>query len=105
MMRKTQITIPEIQKVIREAIQQEELQTFYVANSSYFDTHPYRVDQIAIAVNRAGGQNIKTENAYNWSNQPEVVVFEAENYRIENISAELARELKTEWIHIRAKDW
>ncbi len=104
-MEKTQIPITEVQKIIRETIQQEELQTFYVKNSSYFDSHHYNIGKISRAVQKARGKNVRTESSYGWSNQPKVVVFDATEEMVEDIAAEVSRTLDTDWVHIRAKDW
>ena len=74
-----------------------------MANSSYFDTNTYDTNAIIKAVRAAGGQNIRTEPAYGWKNQPQVVVFDAA--QVEDIAAEVSRALGTEWVHIREKDW
>ena len=95
----------DVRKIIRETIQNEKQKTYYVANSSYFDTNKYDINRIAKAVKRAGGTNITVENAYGWTNQPKVVVFDAEEDIVASISAELARELGTDWVHVREKDW
>ncbi len=96
----------DLRKIIKESIQKEELQTFYVANSSYFDTHLYNINRIAKAVKKAGGKNTRTENAHGWGNQPEVVVFDASAEDIvEDIAAEVSRTLDTDWVHVREKDW
>ena len=104
-MGKVQIPITEVQEIIRETIQEEELKTYYVVNSSYFDTHPYNINQIVKAVIRAGGRNIRTDNAYGWSNQPEVVVFDATDDMVEDVAAEVSRDLGTDWVLIKEKDW
>jgi len=104
-MGKVQIPITEVQEIIRETIQEEELKTYYVVNSSYFDTNKYDINQIEKSVKRAGGRNITTDNAYGWSNQPAVVVFDATDDMIEDVAAEVSRALGTDWVIIREKDW
>lgn len=99
------ITLKKARKIIRETIRGEEPKTFYVANSSYFDSNPYQTNEIARAVRKAGGKNIKAENAYGWTNQPEVVLFDAAEEKVEDIAAAVSRALRTDWIHIREKDW
>ncbi len=95
----------DLRKIIREIIYKEKYPTFYVANSSYFDTNSYDTNAIVKAVRKAGGQNIRTEKSYGWTNQPEVVVFEVAEDTVEDIAAEVSRALGTEWVHIREKDW
>ncbi len=95
----------DLRKIIRETIANTELKTFYVANSSYFDTHPYQANDIKRAVRKAGGINIRTESSHGWSNQPEVVVFDSTEEMVENIAAEVSRMLDTDWVHIKEKDW
>ncbi len=94
----------DLRKIIRETIR-EDLQTYYVANSSYFDTTPYQVNDIKRAVRKAGGINLRSEPSHGWSNQPEVVVFDSTEEMVENIAAEVSRMLDTDWVHIREKDW
>ncbi len=95
----------DLRNIIRETIAQNEIKTYYVANSSYFDTHPYLANDIKRAVRKAGGINIRTESSHGWSNQPEVVVFDSTEEMIENITSLVAWSLGTEWVHIREKDW
>ncbi len=104
-MEKIKMQEEDLRKIIKETIDEEELQTYYVANSSYFDTHSYDTNKISKAVQQAGGRNIRTENAYDWSNQPEVVVFDADEKMVEDVAAEVSKELDTEWVHIKEKDW
>ncbi len=101
---KTELSEKDLRKIIREIIN-EDLLTYYVANSSYFDTNAYDINQIAKAVKKAGGTNIRNENAYGWSNQPEVLVFDAAEGMVEDIAAEVSRMLGTDWVIIREKDW
>ncbi len=103
-MEKTEIKQKDLRKIIRETIKEEDLQTYYVSNSSYFDTHSYDINRIARTVKKAGGKNIRTENAFDWSNQPKVVVFDSREDMVEDIAAEVSRTLGTEWVYIRAKD-
>ncbi len=104
-MEKTEIKEKDLRKIIRETIENTEVKTYYVANSSYFDTHPYDTKKISLTVKKAGGINIRTENAYDWENQPEVVVFESAPEMVENITSLAAFFLGTEWVHIKEKDW
>ena len=104
-MEKIKMSKENLKNLINEVICQEKLSTYYLANSSYFDTHPYDVQSIIKAVRKAGGQNITTKNASGLPNQPEVVVFDAHEDMVEDISAEVSRTLGTEWVHIREKDW
>ena len=104
-MEKIKIDQKTLKNLIREVIYKDKLSAYYIVNSSYFDTHPYDVQSIIKAVTKAGGQNITTKNASGWANQPEVVVFDAHEDRVEDISAEVSRALNTEWVHIREKDW
>ncbi len=97
----------DLRNLIKELIYEEKfkLKSFYIKNSSFFDSHPYDISQISRAVKKAGGKNIRTESSYGWSNQPEVVVFDASEDLVEDIAAEVSRALDTEWVHIREKDW
>ena len=104
-MEKTIIKQKDLRKIIRETIENKEPKTYYVANSSYFDTNSYRIDDIATAVKKAGGEKIHIEPAYGWSNQPEVVGFEATEEMVKDIAAEVSRMLDTEWVHILEKEW
>lgn len=74
-----------------------------VENSSWFDSHPYDVEKIKLAVSSSGGTNTRLENAYGWSNQPEVVVFTAPESQISTIKQAVQEALGTEWIIISDK--
>lgn len=108
-MKSTFFTDQKIKRIIRETIKEEaeNISTFYVHSSSWFDTHPYDVTKISQAIANAGGENIRTENLYGWGNQPKVVLFDAPNHQstIEGISKNIAQLLGTDWVIIREKDW
>ena len=78
---------------------------YYVAWSSWFGTHPYDVSKIKSIVESAGGKNAHAENQFGWSNQPDVVVFNAKEENIESIKQALQKGIGTEWIIISEKDW
>jgi len=101
----TKMREKDLRKIIRETIQAEELKAYYVANSSYFDTNKYDINLIVKAVKRAGGRNIRTDNAYGWANQPAVVVFDAPEDMVERVATEVSETLNTDWVIIREKDW
>ena len=103
-----ELSLNEVRNIINQTIREvnnQQLRSFYVACSSYFDTHSYNINQIVKALKRAGGRNITTDNAYGWSNQPEVVVFDAPDDMVEDISAQVAKRLGTDWVLIKEKDW
>jgi hypothetical protein len=106
-MTKNQISLQEARRIIKETIKEldEYLNTYYVANSSYFDTHRYDYRLISQTVKKNGGQNLSIEPVFGMSNQPNVVVFDAHEDVLENLSAQLAKRLETEWVLIREKDW
>ncbi len=81
------------------------MERYYVANSSWFDTHPYDKRKIKAAVKRAGGKNVRESLAFGWSNQPEVVTFSAEPTQVRAIGKEVGDALGTQWILIQEKDW
>ncbi len=90
----------DLRKIIRETITQNEIKTYYVADSDYFSKN-YQINDIARAVRKAGGINIRTEPS---SDQPEVVVFESTEEMIENITCLVTRLLGTEWVYVKEKD-
>ncbi len=95
-MEKTKIKEKDLRKIICENIEKEEPKTYYVANSSYFGS-TYEINDIATAVQKAGGKNVHIEPGLGWSDLPEVVGFEAtEEEKVNEIAAEVARMLNTE---------
>ena len=59
---------------------------YYVHNSSIFDNKPYyQKEPIAKALKDAGFTDVHFENAYGWSNQPEVVVFRGDPKEAEKV--------------------
>ena len=106
-MTKNKISLQEARKIIKETIRELEgqLNTYYVANSSYFDTHRYDYRLISQTVKKNGGQNLRIEPVFGMNNQPKVVVFDAHEDMVESMVAQLAKRLGTEWVHIREKDW
>ncbi len=106
-MTKKQISLLQARRIIKETIREldEKLNTFYVANSSYFDTNKYDYRLISSIVKKNGGKNLRIEPVFGMNNQPNVVVFDAHEDVLENLSAQLAKRLGTEWILIREKDW
>jgi len=78
---------------------------YYVANSSYFDSHPYSKAKIAKAVKAGGGTNVRESNAFGWSNQPKVVTFNATPSTLRAIDKSVQKTIGTSYIIIRKKDW
>lgn len=78
---------------------------YYVDNSSYFDSHPYNKTRIAKAVKLGGGKNIRAANKYGWSNQPQVVTFDAGEVTAKKVCGAVEKALGTSWIIVRKKDW
>lgn len=78
---------------------------YYVANSSYFDSHPYNKPRIAKAVKAGGGKNVRLSRYNGWSNQPQVVTFDAGEVTAKKVQKSVSRALKTPWIIVREKDW
>ncbi len=78
---------------------------YYVDNSSWFDNHPYNVNQISKAVKEAGGERVSASNNYGWSNQPKVVTFTATEAKVDKITQAVAKAVGTQWIIVREKDW
>lgn len=99
----------ELRQIIREEIQRltESTQEYYVPWSSWFDSNPYDEKKIKDAVKKAGGKNIKTEPAYGWRNQPDVVVFQAKASDRDRAKIEdaVSKALGTPWVHVEEKDW
>jgi len=79
------------------------MQRFYVANSSWFDTHSYDRPLIRETLIKLGAKNIRLANNFGWSNQPKVVTFAG----VDPKEAEKALEVAfgTEWIRVDKKDW
>ncbi len=100
-MGKIKMNKKDLRKIIRETIAQSEIKTYYVADSDYFSKN-FQINDIARAVRKAGGINIRNESS---SDQPEVVVFESTPEMIENITSLTAFFLGTDWVHIQEKDW
>jgi hypothetical protein len=78
---------------------------YYVDNSSYFDSHPYKKTLISRAVKIGGGKNVRASNKHGWSNQPQVVTFDAGEVTARKVQKAVSRALKTPWIIVREKDW
>jgi len=78
---------------------------YYVANSSYFDSHLYNRPMIARAVKRSGGTNVRAANAFGWSNQPKVVTFNAIPTTLPKIQQAVEKAIGTQHIIIHKKDW
>jgi len=80
--------------------------TYYVAWSSWFDSHKYDIEKITKALKSIGATDIHLENEEGSSNQPEVVVF---NFKGDGTDYEptkaVQKALNTDWIIIRVKDW
>lgn len=78
----------------------------YVVRSSWFDTNRYDSNKMKSIIKKAGGKNIRTSNAYGWSNQPKVVTFNVTNLKQANkIQSALRTAFGTPYIHISKKDW
>lgn len=75
----------------------------YVDNSSIFDSHPYDIPKIIKALKGVGAKNIRTDNNFGWSNQPEVVIFSGIDEETAKNAVEKALRLK--WIMIRELNW
>ena len=100
---KEKILRKKIAKVILENMSVKK--SYYVKNSSWFNTHPYNSEEISSAVESAGGENVRMELAYGWTNQPEVVVFDATMDVLPQIEQSVQETCGTEWIIIHEKDW
>jgi len=79
---------------------------YYVDYSSVFGTRVrYRIIQIATAVRRAGGKNVRSSYLHGWSNQPKVVTFDAAPSQVTSIGKAVGQAVGTPWIIIHEKDW
>jgi hypothetical protein len=74
----------------------------YIANSSIFDYIEYDESRIVAALRRADATNIRRAFAFGWRNQPHVVTFNGDPTLAVR---EVSRELGTQWIIARRKDW
>lgn len=82
----------------------------YIRNSSIFDSPPYyQKEKIAQALKDAGLKNVHFENAYGWSNQPEVVVFtgdpEKAKKAVEGVGSDIHPLIKKWGVIVDEKDW
>jgi hypothetical protein len=78
---------------------------YYVDNSSYFDSHPYNKPRIAKIAKAGGGKNVRAANKFGWSNQPQVVTFDAGEVTAKKVGSAVEKALGTSHIIIRKKDW
>ena len=92
---------------------------YYVVNSSQFDVPPYyQAKRIAAIVKSAIGShnklvggskstgNVRLSNYKGWSNQPQVVCFNAPtDGAAEIIAATVAKKLGRTSVFVRRKDW
>jgi len=76
------IKLSELKQLIREEVQKlNEAKppkgTLYVSWSSIFDSpsNKYDIKLFTKTLKAAGAKKVWTDNAYGWSNQPEVVLF------------------------------
>jgi hypothetical protein len=81
------------------------MKRYYIAWSSWFDSHPYDIDKIKATVKLGGGKNIRTSNQYGWSNMPKVVTFDCNPDTLINVNKGLKEALETTWIIILFKEW
>ncbi len=81
------------------------MKRFYVAWSSWFDTHEYNNEKIAEAVKESGGVRVMSAHAFGWSNQPKVVTFSANNDDLSAIKEAVGEATNTVWIIIQEKNW
>jgi len=78
---------------------------YYIANSSWFDTHPYNRPKIVKAVRAGGGTNVRQSNAFGWSNQPKVVTFDSTPSKVDRVKKSVQKALATPWIIVSDKNW
>lgn len=93
-----------------ESLSEKKGKLFYVHNSSIFDNKPYyQKEPIAKALKDAGFTDIHFENAYGWSNQPEVVVFRGDPKEAEKVLMDAGDDIhpliKKYGVIIHDKDW
>ncbi len=103
------ITEKELKEIIENKLNNNDRKEYYVAWSSWFETHPYNIELIISTLKSMGVEDIYKENQFGWSNQPEVVVFMADEgsefINSKEIEKRLQRTIGTEWIIIKEKDW
>lgn len=83
---------------------------YYIRNSSIFDSPPYyQKEKIAKVLTDAGFKNVHFENAYGWSNQPEVVVFTGDPEKavkaVEDAGKDIHPLIKKWGVIADEKDW
>lgn len=78
---------------------------YYVDRSSWFDTNEYNPMLIKEIVKLHGGKNVRLARKFGWSNLPQVVTFNANDYKKSKINEALQKALDTPWIIISKKDW
>lgn len=102
------ITEKELKEIIENKLNNNRKE-YYVAWSSWFDNHQYDIDLISSIIENLGEVNVHVENQFGWSNQPEVVVFEADkdSYFInpKYFKKALQKALNSNWIEVLEKDW
>ena len=77
---------------------------YVIDDTSWFIAHPYDKEKISVAVKRGGGKNIRLANNFGWSNQPQVVTFNADNPNtLGQIQQNVEDALGTPHIHIRGQ--
>lgn len=88
------------------------IKTFYIKNSSWFDSHPYDKGLIADTIKSTGlavPQTIHFSPSYGWNNQPEVVCFNTDIGNVKEIEKVVGvaccGEGREAWILILEKDW
>lgn len=81
--------------------------SYYVAWSALFN-HPsnkYDISLISKAVKDGGATRVRSGYAFGWSNQPKVVIFNANNDNLSAIKNSLEKALNTSHFIITVKDW
>ena len=85
------------------------LHRYYLVRSSIFDNPSviYNIGEFGVSIEKAGGYDIKIENAEGWSNQPEVVTFLADEAKLPAIKKSLdSLDVFKKWgCILRKKDW
>lgn len=94
-----------LSSIIRKMIYEStESGTYYVPWSSWFDRNPYDIAAIYKAVKAAGGQRIRKGKERGQFNQPEVVIFNADERIVSKVIDNL-KDIGIDWPMVSRKDW
>ena len=84
----------------------ETKQTYYIANSSWFDMNPYDIEKMTEIITLfLDTDSVWNERQFGWNNQPEVVCFLCDSSLVPKIVEKMNIKFDTQWIRATKKDW